>query len=96
MESADQSSVDQAHQFLVNQIPSNDVIHYDPDAIAHATQSIQDIMNGSINDNPLQLAVSSAFQVSHHFFDVAISCHVLLFRFLQFPEEYIEDRTSNN
>jgi len=63
MESADQSSVDQAHQFLVNQIPSNDVIHYDPDAIAHATQSIQDIMNGSINDNPLQLAVSSAFQV---------------------------------
>ena len=64
MESAEQSSVDQAHQYLISQIPSNDVIDYDPNAMANATQSIQDIINGSIKDNPLQLPLSSTFQVS--------------------------------
>jgi len=63
MESAEQSSVDQAHQYLISQIPSNDVIDYDPNAMANATQSIQDIINGSIKDNPLQLPLSSTFQV---------------------------------
>jgi len=63
MESANQSSVDQAHQYLTSQIPSSDVIDYDPDAIAHATQSIQDIINDSAKSNQLHLPVSSSFQV---------------------------------
>lgn len=81
MESANQSSVDQAHQYLTSQIPSSDVIDYDPDAIAHATQSIQDIINDSANSNQLHLPVSSSFQVSYTFVPGLIYIYFLFFTF---------------
>ena len=90
MESTDKTSVDEAHQYLINRIPSGNIIKYDANAIIHAAQSIQDVINDSINDNPLQPPVSTAFQVSYLllFFFTFYHALLLLIYYIAFTENF--------